>query len=34
MMHTILNNKKTRLHAMIRAILEQINIILQEQKSL
>lgn len=33
-MYVILDKEKTRLYAMIKAILEQINIILQEQKSL
>lgn len=34
MMYTILNEEEIRLHIMIRATLEQIDIILQEQKSL
>ena len=33
-MYAILNEKKTRLHAMIRVMLEQIDTILQERKSL
>lgn len=34
MVHAILNEEEIHLYAMIRTILEQINIILQEQKSL
>ncbi len=34
MMHAILNEEKTRLHAMIRATLEWIDTISQERKSL
>lgn len=33
-MHIILDKKKSYLHTIIRAILKQINTILQEQKSL
>ena len=34
MMHAILDEEETRLHAMIIATLERIDTILQEQKSL